>query len=144
MHRGFPIQHGDRLWKASEGLYHALRFPGQTEIHDAINACENAYEAKLKAYEYIDQTRPDWQDVKVGFMEDVLRLKIEQHSALDIILDLTFDLEIVEKSSKDDFWGAKPDGNGNLVGENVLGLLWMLIRSERRLGLFRSARQLIL
>ena len=137
MHGRFPLFYGDREWRSSEALYQALRFPGETAIHDAINAASNAMEAKRKAYEFIERTRADWQDVKVPNMEKVLRLKCEQHpTSIDAVLEQTFDLAIVEKSKNDPFWGARPDGNGNLVGENVLGILWELMRFERRNGFF--------
>src|SRR5262249_38134452 len=40
---------------------------------------------------------------------------------------------IVEESRKDDFWGAKPQDDGALVGMNVLGRLLMELRQELQL-----------
>jgi N-glycosidase YbiA len=132
MHGDFPILYRDREWKSSEALYQALRFPDREDIHEEINAQTNAFMAKRKAYEFIKLTRDDWHDVKVETMEMVLRLKYNQHPVrVGSVLDLTLGSEIVEKSKNDSFWGAIPDGNGNLVGENVLGMLWMVIRFER-------------
>jgi hypothetical protein len=39
---------------------------------------------------------------------------------------------IVEESTKDAFWGAKPQPDGVLVGENVLGRLLMELREQLR------------
>lgn len=131
MHNGFPLEFGNRVWRSSEALYQALRFPDAPAIHDAINAQTNAFLAKQKAYEFKDKTRADWHEVNVAIMEQVLRLKLDQHfEKLSAILFQTGTRPIVEKSSKDDFWGAMPDGNGVLIGENVLGTLWMVLREE--------------
>jgi ribA/ribD-fused uncharacterized protein len=145
MHGDFPIFYENRQWKSSEALYQALRYPGREDIHAQINAQSNAIMAKRKAYEFIKLTRPDWQEIKVPLMEMVLRLKCDQHPVkIDTVLDMTYDMDIVEKSNRDGYWGARPDGNGNLVGENVLGLLWMLMRFERRSGEFSSTVELTL
>jgi predicted NAD-dependent protein-ADP-ribosyltransferase YbiA (DUF1768 family) len=65
-------------------------------------------------------------------MEQVLRLKLEQHyTRLAALLIQSGNREIVERSSKDDFWGAIPDGQGKLIGENVLGTLWMILRAQK-------------
>jgi hypothetical protein len=39
---------------------------------------------------------------------------------------------VVEVSSRDDFWAAKPREDGAFVGANVLGRLWTEIREELR------------
>lgn len=126
---GMPVWFDGREWISSEALYQALRYPGLPSIHDAINAQVNSFNAKQAAHSFKDQTRSDWNEVKVSIMEQVLRLKAAQHLVtISTELDLTGSRDIVEKSTKDDFWGAKPDGFGNLHGSNVLGLLWMIVR----------------
>lgn len=139
MHNDFPLTYLDVVWPSSEALYQALRFPGLHEVKEEIRLAPNSMAAKRKAYEYINQTRADWDDVKVGLMEMVLRLKLEQHKAtFRILFGQTFELPIVEKSFGDDFWGARPDGSGYLNGANKLGLLWMLLRQEMIEGVFHS------
>jgi hypothetical protein len=44
----------------------------------------------------------------------------------------TGDRAIVEESTKDAFWGAKPQPDDELVGENVLGRLLMELREQLR------------
>jgi len=44
----------------------------------------------------------------------------------------TGDQPIVEESRRDDFWGAKRNANGQLVGANVLGQLLVELREERK------------
>lgn len=131
MAAGFPILYRDRLYPSSEALYQALRFENNLALHDAIIAQPNGFLAKKKAYEFIDQSRSDWEEVKVEVMESVIRLKLQQHFVvIKSVLDMTFDLNIVERSSKDQFWGAIMNDDGVLVGENVLGMLWMVVRED--------------
>ncbi len=67
---------------------------------------------------------------RVDAMMECLSLKRMQHyNPVMAFLDDTGDMPIVEKSLRDDFWGAKPVGD-KLVGENVLGELWMILRGE--------------
>lgn len=144
MHGDYPLMWLDEMWASSEALYQALRYPHNQKARDAIRKEANAMDAKHTAYLFINETRPDWNDVKVGFMEAVLRLKVSQHPIkIGALLDLSGDKLIVEKSRRDDYWGAKPDGYGKLEGQNVLGLLWMLIREELRQDTF-SADDLVL
>jgi ribA/ribD-fused uncharacterized protein len=133
MHGGYPLVWLDEVWPSSEALYQALRYPNNPTAREAIRSQTGAMAAKHCAYEYINETRPDWSAVKVDFMENVLRLKMSQHpQSLGALIQITGEQPIVEKSRRDNFWGAKPDGWGKLEGQNVLGLLWMLIREELR------------
>lgn len=136
---GFPIRDGGILFHSSEVLYQLKRFPrlwehrltpeGPTLFQD-INV-PNAMLAKMKSKKYRHLTREDWDRVRVEEMESVMRLKVDQHyDRMMVFMRLTQGRDIVEKSRRDRFWGAVPDGRGNLDGENVLGLLWMLLREE--------------
>jgi len=69
--------------------------------------------------------RPDWDQVKVSIMEDLLRQKFTQEPLKSKLL-LTFDKYIEETNTwNDTFWGVC---NGK--GQNVLGNLIMKIRKE--------------
>ena len=142
-HNGFPISYEDRVWPSSEALYQALRYPGDTEVQELIRMATTAKEAKLITYQHISKTRSDWDEVKVGLMEQVVRLKLDQHkNTFRILLSQTVDMPIVEKSYGDNFWGAIPDGSGYLNGMNKLGLIWMLLRAEMVEGVFHADVQL--
>ena len=72
--------------------------------------------------------RPDWDSVKVGLMEEIIRAKFTQNVGLAEKLIATGDRELVEGNSWHDlFWGA--DGK-TLEGENHLGRILMKIRDE--------------
>lgn len=69
--------------------------------------------------------RPDWEDVKLKVMEDLLRQKFSD-PALSARLKATGDKELIEGNTwKDRFWGVYMG-----KGENHLGKLLMKIREE--------------
>ena len=71
------------------------------------------------------ELRPDWDDVKLEVMEDLVRQKF-QHPELAELLIATGDQELVEGNTwGDTFWGVCFD-----VGENHLGLILMKVRDE--------------
>jgi hypothetical protein len=53
-------------------------------------------------------------------------------SRFGAVLERTGLQPIVEESTKDDFWGARPKDDGTLVGMNVLGRLLMELRDHFR------------
>lgn len=74
--------------------------------------------------------RPDWNDVKVQRMREVLRAKFAQHANLAQKLIATGSAELIEDSQTDAFWGVGKRGNG----KNRLGVLLMELRRELRHG----------
>jgi type I restriction enzyme, S subunit len=80
---------------------------------------------------YRDQSRQDWDAVRVKIMRWCLRVKLAQNfKSFGRLLWATGERPIVEQSRKDDFWGAKEVEDGTLVGMNVLGRLLMELREE--------------
>lgn len=65
---------------------------------------------------------------KVDIMRVILRKKVEQHPYVRKKLLETGDRLLVENSWRDSFWGWGP----NQDGLNMLGKLWMEIRTELR------------
>lgn len=123
-----------RNWRfdTSEAAYHYEKFIGGGARADVIARCilcaSSAHEA-FKIAEYNKALRrPDWDDVKVGIMRDILRAKAAQHEYVRRKLLATGDRELVEDSWRDDFWGWGP----NRDGQNMLGKLWMEVRHELR------------
>lgn len=143
MAHGFPLMWEGLRFHSSEALYQAHKFLPETRVYDPseerevcpfeiVMAQGNAMVSKMKAKKYRHVERPDWHDIKLDVMNYCVRLKYQQHQrAMDRVLDDTLGLPIVEKSRKDRLWGAVNDYKGNLVGENLLGCLWMIIRDER-------------
>lgn len=72
--------------------------------------------------------RPDWEEVKVAFMRDVVFAKFVQNPELADKLIATGDNELIEGNSwRDIFWGRDLETDG---GENNLGKILMNLREE--------------
>lgn len=117
--------------RTAEALYQACRFPHLPDVQQMILSEASPMTAKMRAKPYRDETRPDWDDVRVPIMKWCLRVKLvanwEKFSSLLLSTD---NRPIVEDSRKDDFWGAKPSNDSMLEGRNVLGRLLMELREK--------------
>lgn len=127
---GFPIACGGLIWKSSEALYQAARYPDHPVIREAIRDASNGFTCKLVAKANYSLTRLDWDDVRIGVMFAAIYAKIASNPVLWDLLAETGDRPIVEKSHKDQFWGAVDNGTGMLEGENTLGKIWEAIRTQ--------------
>ena len=128
------------VWKGirfdtSEAAYHFEKFTdgdgamaNVRSIQWDIRTAPSAHEAFKIAERNRAHRRPDWDDVKVGIMLDILRAKAAQHEYVRRKLLATGDRCLIENSWRDDFWGWGP----NRDGKNMLGTLWMRVRAELR------------
>ena len=74
--------------------------------------------------------RPDWEEVKVGIMEEIVRAKFDQHPELATRLLATGDRQLIEGNTwGDTFWGVDTRTG---QGKNHLGEILMDIRGEFR------------
>ena len=74
--------------------------------------------------------RPDWEEVKVGIMEEIVRAKFDQHPELAERLLATGDKQLIEGNTwGDTCWGVDTRTG---QGENHLGKILMKIREELR------------
>lgn len=129
MAAGFPLCVNGVQIRTSEALYQACRFPHLPKVQRLLLRQHSPMTAKMRAKPHLDRSRPDWDDVRVAVMRWCLRVKLAQHwEAFGGALLETGEWPIVEKSRKDDFWGAKETEDGALVGANVLGRLLMELR----------------
>ena len=72
------------------------------------------------------ELRPDWEDVKIDIMRQVLKCKFTQNPELGEKLIATGDAELIEGNNWNDrFWGVCRG-----VGKNHLGKLLMEVRAE--------------
>jgi putative DNA methylase len=128
---GFPLRvNGVRILTA-EALYQACRFPHRPEVQRLVIEQTSPMTAKMKTKPYRDDSRPDWDGVRVKIMRWCLRVKLAQNYPMFArLLQSTGQRPIVEESRKDDFWGAKPIDADVLVGVNVLGRLLMELRQD--------------
>lgn len=73
--------------------------------------------------------RPDWDDVKIQVMLELLRTKFSDPELAQMLLD-TGDAELIEGN----WWGDRFWGVSKGSGENHLGRLLMQVRDELRAG----------
>lgn len=121
----FQVEWKGKLWPTSEHAYHSEKFEDEA-IKEEIRNTRSAHDAFRLSRTYENKYRKDWNGVRVGVMEDILRAKLEQHTYVKKKLLETGTREIIESSPKDAFWGWGP----NKDGENQLGKLWMKLREE--------------
>jgi N-glycosidase YbiA len=128
-----PIIYDGKFFATSEHLYQWLKLGDgtpETPQQYKIRMESNPKLAKDIANFNPNEFRPNWHEIKVGFMKKVLLLKCDQHPAIAGMLRSTGDAEIIEVSVHDKVWGQTPEG----VGQNLLGKLWMQIREEIKNG----------
>lgn len=130
---GYPIfVLGFRI-RTSEALYQACRFPHLPEVQRMIIEESSPMTAKMRSKPYRDDSRSDWEAVRVSVMRWCLRAKLLHNWAtFSTLLLATGDRPIVEDSRKDDYWGAKGGEDNLLAGRNVLGRLLMELRDVVR------------
>src|SRR5260370_5898718 len=129
----FPLEVNGVPIRTSEAQYQACRFPHFRDIQRMIIEGISPMTAKMKSKPYRDRSRPDWEAVRARVMRWCLRVKLAQNwQSFGALLIETDGLPIVDESRKDDFWGAIPSADGQLVGRNVLGRLLMELRELLR------------
>lgn len=133
---GYPLVVNGVHIRTSEALYQTCRFPHRPELQRLIIRERSPMTAKMRGKPHHDETRPDWNAVRVSIMRWCLRVKLAQNwEKFSSLLLETGDLPIVEKKvRRTDFWGAKESPDGTLIGRNVLGRLLMELRAEVRDG----------
>ncbi len=97
-------------------------------IVEEIFEARSPHDALMIATKHKDQRLKNWNDIKVGLMEEICWLKLTQNPYVREKLEQTGDMPIVEDSPKDDFWGWGPNRNGR----NELGKIWMRLRDKMR------------
>lgn len=114
--------------------YEGLEYPSTEAAYQAAKTLDPAIRKCIQEAETADQAkklgkkiplRPDWEQMKLQVMEDILRLKFNQPTFKKSLID-TGTAELIEGNTwKDSFWGVYKG-----KGENHLGKLLMKIRAE--------------
>lgn len=121
----YQVEYNGVLYPTSEHAYQAAKFTDE-DLKEKVKNARSSYEAFMMTQDMKDKYRPDWYNVRVDIMEEIIRAKIDQHPHVLKKLRDSEDREIVEASHLDAFWGWGP----NKDGENHLGKIWMKLRSE--------------
>jgi len=108
---------------------HAFQAAKSPWIFERITIAGASSPSKAKQLGRRISLRPDWEDIKLQVMKDIVRAKFSQNADLQIMLVLgTRDAELIEGTTwGDKFWGVdKATGEG----ENHLGKILMEVRKE--------------
>ena len=123
----FKIKHEGITYQTVEHAYQAAKFSRSCpKTYALIREAPSAYDAQRLAREHADKCDKKFNEIKVQLMEKLLRAKLEQHPHVREKLLRTKNYPIVEDSPKDSFWGIGP----NRDGQNMMGRLWMKLRTE--------------
>lgn len=119
-----PVEYGGLRYRSNEAAFQAQKCRTEEEKQAFADLPPN----KAKKLGRQVQLRPDWERVKVGIMEDIVRAKFTQNEVLRQLLLATGDAELEEGNTwNDTFWGTHLS-NGR--GENHLGRILMQVRKE--------------
>ena len=126
----FNLSYNGQRFMTSEHAYQWQKFDVVDGflLRRGIVDAPSAHAAFKLAQEYDEHKRPDWHDVKLDIMKDILHEKAHQHEYVKRKLLGTGDRELIEDSWRDTYWGWGPDHDG----QNMLGKLWMEVRTEIR------------
>jgi len=134
----YPVHYNGMMFRTCEALFQYRRFEGHPEVQAEILACPSPMGAKMIARReraLLNRTGIwDYDESDRELMKQCLRLKLEQHPDLQQKLVDTGEVVIIEDCTTHDreaarIWGAVRV-DGKWVGHNILGQLWMELRSE--------------
>lgn len=111
------------IYPSSEHAYMAAKTTNPT-IRNQIKNCPTSAAAKKLGRSI--QLRPNWDNIKLGIMEEILRDKFTRNPNLRNQLIATGTEQLVEEN----WWGDVYWGVCNGKGQNNLGKLLMKIRKE--------------
>lgn len=118
-----PIEFGGLIYKSSEHAYQAAKTIDLQE-RLKIQNCDTAARAKKLGKKL--KVRENWDQIKLGIMEELVRQKFTNNEDLKFKLLNTGELYLEETNGWSDFYWGVCKG----VGENYLGKILMKIRDE--------------
>lgn len=117
-----PIAYDSLTYTSSEAAFQAQK---TTDLRVRMQF-QGLSPRQAKAFGRKITLRPDWEEVKIDIMHEILRAKFSQNNNLAVRLLETYPAYLEEGNTwGDTFWGVC-----NGVGQNQLGSLLMKVRSE--------------
>jgi len=122
-----PIVFEDREFPTGEHAYQFAKFRDKDTREWALNAPKPHLLSILCHGLFSWDIVPNWGEIKVDRMYNVLRAKFSDNILRQKLLD-TGNSILIENSKTDSFWGIGKKGKG----KNMLGKLLMKVREEIR------------
>jgi len=137
------VKYDEMWWETTEALFQALRFDDQA-IREEIRKAKSPMTAKMKAKSKQHRALRRIEPASPADLENmrlVLRLKLKYHPKWKEMLLATGDAVIIEDCSVRSAspWGCQKK-DGEWVGENLLGKLWMELRDQLRRDVAENSR----
>ena len=121
-----PVTYRGLQYGSNEAAFQAQKC--MTEEETVQFTSLRPYDAKKRGRKV--RLRPDWEEIKVEVMEEIVRAKFTQNADLRQMLLATGDAVLEEGNTwNDTFWGVHLK-NGK--GQNHLGKILMKVRDELR------------
>jgi ribA/ribD-fused uncharacterized protein len=128
-----PVTMDGTRWHTAEHAFQALRFPSDHMIRDVIQNTKSPMGAKMmvkRVYDEMAITPGSEEDFLL--MAEVVRQKATQNKLISLLLETGDEILIEDVTNRPHgrnmIWGmARIDGEW--VGENRLGNIWMNLRS---------------
>ena len=119
----------DQEFQTAEAAFQYTKFKDTApEVARQILEAPSAWKVFQITNGHREKSAPDWKEIKVGVMEQIIRAKVAQNEDVKQRLLASGNKQIIENSPWDTFWGVGPNGDG----QNTLGEIYMKIRSELR------------
>ncbi len=122
-----PFRLNGKMWPTSEHYFQAQKFAG-TDSEEEIRQAKSPMIAARMGRSRKRPLRKDWESVKDRIMHEAVLAKFTQHVELRETLLATGNVQIVEHTENDAYWGDAGDGSG----KNRLGQILMRVREELR------------
>ena len=122
---GFELD--GKYWMTSEHYFQAQKFIG-TEYEEQVRMLSTPMEAANRGRDRSKPLRVDWEEVKDDIMRRAVLEKFKANSDVREILLSTGDMEIIEETTTDYYWGCGEDR----TGKNMLGKILMETRDTLR------------
>ena len=125
--KAFPFELKGKTWRTVEHYFQAQKFAGTEHEEELRNTPSPMVVARMGRARK-RPLRPDWEETKDDIMSEAVFAKFDQNADVRDLLLSTGDEEIVEKTTRDHYWGCGTDG----TGKNMLGKILMEVRAKLR------------
>lgn len=128
------------LYPTAEHLYQSMKFlpskgkGGDPALAERIRTIsEHPAQAVLEGRQLNKQARPDWKEMRLKWMDEIMYMKFAQHPSLRHELINTHPSELIFASPHDPFWGVGPNADGkNELGHSLGRVRTRILREMGR------------
>jgi N-glycosidase YbiA len=123
----YPFELDGVRWPTSEHYFQAQKFAGKSHVEEIRRVASPMIAARM-GRSHTRPLRTDWNEVKDDIMRRAVLCKFVTHADIRQVLLSTGGDRIVERTTRDYYWGCGTDG----TGKNMLGRILMEVREILR------------